>query len=145
MSVNPLSGNAPYFIIFTPGGPWLPIVETRRKITNVVVNCRKIVRVVGNCQSCRRGGGGGGGGEDLKCCRPENFLVCRKIFSVCRKSTALGPPKNMGPTAPLGNSAATQLVNYNNLSIKPSLSNKPSLITCHSLKLRNLLIKPPLY
>ena len=28
-------------------------------------------------------------------------LVCRKIFSVCRKSTALGPPKNMGPTAPL--------------------------------------------
>jgi hypothetical protein len=72
-----------------------PIVETRRKIVNVV----------GNCQSCRRGGG------DLKCCRPETFLVCRKNFplivetrrkivnvvgkvnvSVCRKSTALGPP-----------------------------------------------------
>ena len=43
-----------------------PIVETRRKIVNVV----------GNCQSCRRGGGGG----DLKYCRPENFLVCRKNF-----------------------------------------------------------------
>ena len=51
------------------------------------------------------------GGGDLKCCRPETFLVCRKNFplivetrrkivnvvgkvnvSVCRKSTALGPP-----------------------------------------------------
>ena len=60
------------------GGMAPPIVETRRKIVNVV----------GNCQSCRRGGGGG----DLKCCRPENFLVCRKTISVCRKSTALGPP-----------------------------------------------------
>ena len=47
-----------------------------------------------NCQCCRKlskmstGGGGGGGGvvaEDLKCCRPEKFLVCRK-------STALAPP-----------------------------------------------------
>ena len=40
--------------------------------------------------------GGWGVAEDLKCCRPENFLVCRKTFSVCRKSTALGyppPPK----------------------------------------------------
>ena len=47
-----------------------PIVETRRKIVNVVGNCRKIVNVVGNCrkivnvvgncQSCRREGGGGG-------------------------------------------------------------------------------------
>ena len=35
---------------------------------------------------------GGGGGEDLKCCRLDKFLVCRKIFSVCRKSTALAPP-----------------------------------------------------
>jgi hypothetical protein len=35
------------------------IVETRRKIVNVVGNCRKIVNVVGNCQSCRRGGGRG--------------------------------------------------------------------------------------
>ena len=79
-----------------------PIVETRRKIVNVVGNCRKIVNVVGNCQRCRRGLGGGA--EDLKCCRPENFLVCRKKCSVCRKSTSLGPPpkkKNMGPTAPL--------------------------------------------
>jgi hypothetical protein len=56
-----------------------PIVETLRKIANVV----------GNCQSCRRGGREG---EDLKCCRPENFLVCRKNISVCRKSTALGLP-----------------------------------------------------
>ena len=35
-----------------------PIVETRRKIANVVGNSRKIVKVVRNCQSCRRGGGG---------------------------------------------------------------------------------------
>ena len=48
-----------------------PIVETRRKIVNVV----------GNCQSCRRWGGG-----DLKCCRPEKFLVCRKIFWFVGKS-----------------------------------------------------------
>ena len=49
------------------------------------------------------GWGGGWLAEDLKCCRPENFLVCRKKFSVCRKSTALATPpkKNMGPTAPL--------------------------------------------
>jgi hypothetical protein len=52
-----------------------PIVETRRKIANVVGNCRKIVKVVGNCQSCRRGGGG----EDLKCC-PEKFWFVGKIF-----------------------------------------------------------------
>ena len=46
---------------------------------------------------------GGGGGIYLKCC-PENFLVCRKIFTVCRKSNAHVPPppkKNKGPTAPL--------------------------------------------
>ena len=55
-----------------------PIVETRRKI----------MKVVGNCQSCRRGGGG-----DLKC-RPEKLLVCRENFSLCRKSTALGPPSH---------------------------------------------------
>ena len=59
-----------------------PIVETHRKIVNVVGNCRKIVNVVGNCQRCRRGVA-----EDLKCCRPEKFLVCRKKISVCRKST----------------------------------------------------------
>ena len=41
-----------------PGGAWPPIVETRRKIANVVGNCWKIVKFVGNCQSCRRGGGG---------------------------------------------------------------------------------------
>jgi hypothetical protein len=35
---------------------------------------------------------GGEGGEDLKCCRPEKCLVCRKKISVCRKSTALAPP-----------------------------------------------------
>ena len=47
-----------------PGGGAMapPIVETRRKIVNVVGNCRKIVNVVGNCQSCRREGGWGGGG-----------------------------------------------------------------------------------
>ena len=39
------------------GGMVPPIVETRRKIVNVVGNCRKIVNVVGNCQSCRREGG----------------------------------------------------------------------------------------
>jgi hypothetical protein len=63
-----------------PGGAMAsPIVETRRKIVNVV----------GNCQSCRREGGGVA--EDLECC-PENVLVCRKKISVCRKSTALAPP-----------------------------------------------------
>ena len=72
------------------GGMAPPIIETRRKIVNVVGNCRKIVNVVGNCQSCRREGGGGVA-EDLKCC-PEKFLVCRKKISVCRKSTALAPP-----------------------------------------------------
>ena len=56
-----------------------------RKIVNVVGNCRKIVNIVGNCQRCRRGVGVGGVSEDLKCCRPEHFLVCRK-------STALAPP-----------------------------------------------------
>ena len=44
----------------TRGGAMAPpIVETRRKIVNVVGNCRKIVNVVGNCQRCRRGVGGG--------------------------------------------------------------------------------------
>ena len=57
-----------------------PIVETRRKIVKDV-------------------DGGWGVAEDLKCCRPENFLVCRKKISVCRKSTALAPPpkKKHGP------------------------------------------------
>ena len=64
------------------GGHGPPILETRPKIVNVVGNCRKIVKAVD----------GVGGGEDLKCC-PENILVCRKIFLVCRKSTALGSPK----------------------------------------------------
>ena len=69
-----------------------PIVETRRKIVNVVGNCRKLSE---NCQCCRKlsklSTGVGGVSEDLECC-PENFLVCRKKFSVCRKSTALAPP-----------------------------------------------------
>ena len=35
-----------------PGGAMAPpIVETRRKIVNVVGNCRKIVNVVGNCRN----------------------------------------------------------------------------------------------
>ena len=78
-----------------PGGAMAPpIVETRRKIVNVV----------GNCQSCRREGGGAA--EDLKCC-PEKFLVCRKKFRFVGKVLPLPPPpkkkqkKNMGPTAPL--------------------------------------------
>ena len=73
------------------GGP-----ETRRKIANVVGNCRKIVKVVGNCQSCRWGG------EVLNVVVRKIFWFVGKFFSVCRKSTALGPPpkKNMGPTAP---------------------------------------------
>ena len=80
-----------------------PIVETRRKIVNVVGNCRKIVNVVGNCQSCRREGGVA---EDLECC-PENFLVCRKKFSVCRKSTALAPPPKKKQTQKHGSHGAT--------------------------------------
>ena len=70
-----------------------PIVETRRKIVNVV----------GNCQSCRRGGGVA---EDLECC-PENFLVCRKKISVCRKSTALAPPPKKKPPKKHGSHGAT--------------------------------------
>jgi hypothetical protein len=43
--------------------------------------CWKIVKVVDR-----------GGGEDLKCCHPEKFLVCQKIFSVCQKVLPLPPP-----------------------------------------------------
>ena len=86
-----------------------PIVETRRKIVNVVGNCQNIVNVVGNCESCRRGGGGC---EDLKCCRPENFLVCRKKISVWRKSTALGSPP---PQKKHGSHGATVFIIANNL------------------------------
>ena len=68
-----------------PGGAMAPpIVETRRNCQC----CRKIVNVVGNCQRCCWGVA-----EDLKCWRPEKFLVCREKCSVCRKSTALGPPQ----------------------------------------------------
>jgi hypothetical protein len=70
-----------------------PIVETRWKIVNVVGKLSMLSEFVKFLT--------GVGGEDLKCCRPENFLVCLKKFSVCRNSIALGPPKNMGPTAPL--------------------------------------------
>ena len=41
--------------------------------------------------------GGWGVAEDLKCCRAEKFLVCRKKCSVCRKSTALAPPPKKKP------------------------------------------------
>ena len=70
-----------------PGGHGPPIVET----------CQKIVNVVGNCQSCRRRGEG----WRFKMLLSKKYLVCRENFSICCKSTALGPPKNMGPTAPL--------------------------------------------
>ena len=73
-----------------------------RKIVNVVGNCRKIVNVVGNCQRCRRGVA-----EDLKCCRPENVLVCRKKISVCRKRTALGSPPPKKKTQQHGSHGAT--------------------------------------
>ena len=57
---------------------------------------------------------GGGGGEDLKCCRPEYFLVCRKIFWFVGKVLPLPPPpppkKNMGPTAPLIISVTTDAI-----------------------------------
>ena len=60
------------------GGHAHPIVETRRKIVKVV---------------------DGGGGEDLKCCRPEKILVCRKnfwfvgkIFRFVGKELPLPPP-----------------------------------------------------
>ena len=98
-----------------------PIVETRRKIVNVV----------GNCQSCRRWGGGG----NLKCCRPETFLVCRKIIwfvgkkiSVCRKSTALAPPPPPPPkktTNKHGTHGATEPIPANItklLTLSPEIS-----------------------
>ena len=88
------------------------IVETRRKIANVVGNCRKIIKVFRNCQLLTEISEvvDGGGSENLKCCRPEKFLVCRKKFSVCRKNTALGLPKNMGPTAPLYTANSKKIV-----------------------------------
>ena len=60
-----------------------------------------------NCQCCRRLPKlSTSGGEDLKFCRPENFLVCRKIFSVCLKSTSsLWPP----PQKKHGSHGATEL------------------------------------
>jgi hypothetical protein len=81
------------------GGPWpLLLFETRRKIVNVVGNCRKIVNVVGNCQSCR------GGGEDLKCCRPEKFFgLSEKIFGLSEMHCPCPPQKkhgSHGATAP---------------------------------------------
>ena len=70
-----------------PGGAMAPpIVETSRKIVNVVGKLSmlsEIVKVVD--------GRGVWVAEDFKCCL-ENFLVCRKNFLVCRKSTALAPP-----------------------------------------------------
>ena len=65
----------------------------------------KLSVLLENCQCCRKLSklSTGGGGGDLKCC-PEKFLVCRKIFSVCLKSTALGPP----PQKKHGSHAATE-------------------------------------
>ena len=56
-----------------------PIVETRRKIVNVVGNCRKIVSVVRNCQSCRR------------------FWFVGKNFLFVGKVLPLPPPKKKPP------------------------------------------------
>ena len=71
------------------GGPWLPLLlrpvgklSMLSEIVGKLSMLSEIVKVVD---------GRGGGAEDLKCC-PENFLVCRKKISVCRKSTALAPP-----------------------------------------------------
>ena len=70
---------------------------------------------------------GGEGGEDLKCCRPEKCLVCRKKFSVCRKSTALAPPpqKKHGSHGATGGSGAKYISlnplsfpSYNNIKIR---------------------------
>jgi hypothetical protein len=74
-----------------PEGPWTPLLfETRRRIVNVVGNCRKIVNVVGNCQSCRQGGGD----EDLKCCRPEIFFVLSEtFFGLSEKHCPCLPPQ----------------------------------------------------
>ena len=73
------------------GGPWLPLLVRPvgkllmlSEIVGKLSMLSEIVKVVD-------GRGGGGVAEDLKCC-PENVLVCRKKFSVCRKSTALAPP-----------------------------------------------------
>jgi hypothetical protein len=37
--------------------------------------------------------GGWGVAEDLKCCRPEKFLVCRKKFRFVGKVLPLPPPQ----------------------------------------------------
>ncbi len=87
-----------------------PIVETRRKIVNVV----------GNCQSCRRGERG-----DLKCCRPENFLVCRKNFRFAGKVLPLAPPKTLVPRrhCPASSCPALYLSLTIGLLISPYFSN----------------------
>jgi hypothetical protein len=50
-----------------PRGPWLPLLL--RPVGKLSM-LSEIVKVVD----------GEGGGGDLKYCRPENFLVCRKNF-----------------------------------------------------------------
>ena len=73
-------------------GPWLPLLlrpvgklSMLSEIVGKLSMLSEIVKVVDGR------GGGGSVAEDLKCC-PEKFLVSRKKFSVCRKSTALAPP-----------------------------------------------------
>jgi hypothetical protein len=45
----------------------------------------------------------GGGGFKMW----SSDLVCRKIFSVCRKSTAFGPPKKHGSHGATGNASVS--------------------------------------
>jgi hypothetical protein len=83
--------------------------QVLRSCYSIVETRRKIINVVGNCQSCPRGG------WRFKMLSFGKFLVCRKNILIGRKSTALAPPppkKNMGPTAPL--SPSLGYLFYNN-------------------------------
>ena len=69
-----------------------------------------------DCHCCRKMSklSTGGGGIYLKCC-PENFLVCRKIFTVCRKSNAHVPPPQKKTRVPQRHCRAGTLYCQNNV------------------------------
>ena len=83
-----------------------PIVETRRKIVNVVGNCRKIVNVVGNCQSCRREGGWL---KILNVVR-KNFWFVGKNFRFVGKVLPLPPPPQKKTWVPRAHGATAYLI-----------------------------------
>ena len=84
------------------GGHGPPIVETRRKIVNVVGNCRKIDNVVGNCQSVD-----GGGWRFKMLSSGKIFGLSEKIFGLSEKYCPCRPPP---PPPKYGSHGATVLI-----------------------------------